>query len=124
MTARTSLVIRHPERSERSLSRRAFARVRSFAAFAAQDDGLRHTFLTFFILAALLAPQFSYACAVCYGSADSALTKGTNNGIAVLLGVVFFVQLGFVALFWSFWRRAQALRRRRESMRVIQGGAV
>jgi hypothetical protein len=75
------------------------------------------------VLAALLAPQFAYACPVCFGDPNAPMTQGTNNGIAFLLGTVFFVQVGFVAMFWAFWRRAKSLRRRRESMRVIQGGA-
>jgi hypothetical protein len=76
-----------------------------------------------FLLLTLVAAQAASACPVCYGDPNSPMTKGTSNGIAFLLGTVFFVQLGFVAMFWSFWRRAKALRKRRESMRVIQGGA-
>jgi hypothetical protein len=76
-----------------------------------------------FTLLVLSISQSAFACATCFGDPNSPMTKGTSNGIAFLLGTVFFVQLGFVAMFWSFWRRAKALRRRRESMRVIQGGA-
>ena len=76
-----------------------------------------------FILLVFVVPQTVYACPVCFGDPNSPMTKGTSNGIAFLLGTVFFVQLGFAAMFWSFWRRARALRQRRESMRVIQGGA-
>jgi hypothetical protein len=47
------------------------------------------------------------------------MVKGVNNGIWVLLGLVAFVQIGFAALFYSFWRRAKALKRFRESLRVI-----
>jgi hypothetical protein len=32
------------------------------------------------------------------------------------------VQLGFVALFWSFWKRAKQMRKLREQFRVIEGG--
>jgi hypothetical protein len=63
------------------------------------------------------------ACPVCFGDPNAPMQKGVNNGIWVLLGVIGFVQLGFVALFWSFWRRARDLRRRRESLKVIEGGA-
>ena len=84
----------------------------------------RAAIIAVFVLAALLTPQFTYACAVCFGNPSSPMTKGTNNGIAFLLGTVVFVQIGFVAMFWSFWRRAQILRRRRESMRVIPGGLI
>ena len=68
------------------------------------------------------APE-ALACPVCFGDPNSAMQKAANNGIWVLLGVIAFVQIGFVALFWSFWRRARALRQRRESMRLIEGGA-
>jgi hypothetical protein len=72
----------------------------------------------------LLVPSILSACPVCYGSPNSPMTKGTNNGILFLLGVVGFVQIGFIALFWTFWRRAQELRRRRESFSVVNGGAA
>jgi hypothetical protein len=74
------------------------------------------------IAIAVLAPVLAFACPACYGPPDDPMVKGTNNGVWVLLGVVGFVQIGFVALFWSFWRRARALRRFRESLRVIEGG--
>jgi hypothetical protein len=62
------------------------------------------------------------ACPVCYGAPNDPMVKGTNNGVWVLLGVVGFVQLGFAALFLSFWRRARAQKRFRDSLRVIEGG--
>ncbi|HEX7704939.1 MAG TPA: hypothetical protein VF701_00625 [Thermoanaerobaculia bacterium] len=73
------------------------------------------------IVCALVAVDVQ-ACAVCFGSPDDPLVKGVNNGIWVLLGLVAFVQIGFVAMFWSFWRRARELRRFREGLRVIEGG--
>ena len=63
------------------------------------------------------------ACPVCFGNPDSPLTQGTSNGILFLLGVIGLVQIGFVALFITFWRRARAIRRRRESFHLIEGGA-
>jgi hypothetical protein len=72
--------------------------------------------------AILLFPTIANACPVCFGDPNSAMTKGTNNGIFFLLGIIGFVQLGFVTMFWSFWRRARALRARRDSMRIIDGG--
>ena len=75
------------------------------------------------VLLVLLAPVFANACPVCFGDPNSAMQKAANNGIWVLLGVIAFVQLGFVALFVSFWRRARELRRRREQLRLIEGGA-
>lgn len=77
------------------------------------------------VLLLALAPS-ALACPVCWGSPDDPMVKGVNNGIWVLLGLVAFVQIGFVALFWTFWRRAREQRRFRESFHVIhpydQGG--
>ena len=70
----------------------------------------------------LLAPTIASACPVCFGDPNSAMAKGTNNGIFFLLGIVGFVQIGLGAMFIAFWRRARALRARRDSMRVINGG--
>ena len=50
------------------------------------------------------------ACPVCYGTQQTPLTKGASNGVLFLLGIVGSVQVGFVALFISFWKRAKALR--------------
>ena len=75
---------------------------------------------TFLLIAALPA----IACPVCWGAPDDPMVKGVNNGIWVLLGLVGFVQIGFVALFWSFWRRARDQKRFRESLHVIEGGPL
>ncbi len=72
----------------------------------------------------LLVPAILSACPVCYGSPDSPMTKSSNNAIVFMLGIVGFVQVGFIAMFWSFWRRAKELRRRRESFRLLDGGAA
>jgi hypothetical protein len=72
----------------------------------------------------LLVPSILSACPVCYGAPNSPMTKSSNNAIMFLLGVVGFVQVGFIALFWSFWRRAKELRRRRDSFHVLDGGAA
>ena len=73
------------------------------------------------ILITLIA-QTASACPVCFGSSDSLMAKGTDNAMLFMLAIVGFVQLGFIGLFVSFWRRARALRRRRESFRVLDGG--
>lgn len=70
----------------------------------------------------LLLAQDAAACSVCYGAPGDPLVKGANNGIMFLLGIVGFVQIGFIAMFWSFWRKAREQRRFRESLRVIEGG--
>jgi hypothetical protein len=87
---------------------------------AAKDLKLRNLrFLT--ALGMTLAATAASACPVCFGGPNS-LGKGTDAAIWFLLAVIGFVQLGFVALFWSFWRRAKELRRKRESFHLIEGG--
>lgn len=80
-------------------------------------------FLVIALIAFTMAAPEALACAVCYGAPGDPMVKGVNNGIWVLLGLVAFVQIGFVAMFWSFWRRARELQRFRESLHVIEGGA-
>lgn len=70
----------------------------------------------------LLAAPAAFACPVCFGAPDSPQTNGMNNAIGFLLGIIGFVQIGFVALFVTLWRRARALRRRREQLQLIDGG--
>ena len=72
------------------------------------------------LIALLIAPAMS-ACPVCFG-APGPQTDGLNNAIIFLLIIVGLVQAGFVALFWSFRKRAKALQQRREQFRVIEGG--
>ena len=74
------------------------------------------------ITAALLLAPPAAACATCFGAADSSLTRGMNGAIVTLLAIVAAVQLGFVALFATFVRRAKRLRQRRERFRLIRGG--
>jgi hypothetical protein len=83
---------------------------------------VRRTVLPLAFVPLLLGAPQALACAVCYGSPGDPLVKGVSNGIWVLLGLVGFVQIGFVAMFWSFWKRARAQQRFRESFRVIDGG--
>jgi len=78
------------------------------------------------IVATLLliaVPAVLNACPACYGDPNSAMTKGASNGVWFMLGIVGFVQIGFLAMFIGFWRRSRALRRVRERLRVIEGGA-
>lgn len=80
------------------------------------------------VLVALITLVFAnaaFACPVCFGSPDDPMVKGVNKGIWVLLGFIAFVQVGFIALFWSFWRRAKANRQLRESFHIVrsEGGS-
>jgi hypothetical protein len=62
------------------------------------------------------------ACPVCYGAPDEPMVRGMSNGILTLLGFIGVVQIGFVALFINFWRRAKQIRERKEQFRLIAGG--
>lgn len=72
-------------------------------------------------LAVALAPAVANACPVCFGGASTG-GQGMNAAIWFLIAVIGFVQIGFVALFFSFWRRAREMRRKRESFRLLEGG--
>jgi hypothetical protein len=73
-------------------------------------------------LAALFLPLVAAACPVCFGDPGSPSNRGISNAIWFLLGTVGFVQLGFGALFFMFWRRAKMLRQHRDSFHLIHGG--
>jgi heme/copper-type cytochrome/quinol oxidase subunit 2 len=90
---------------------------------AARQLGNPATLQPLLALLLLFAPQLLSACPTCYGDPASPMTKGSNNAILFMLGIIGLVQVGFVGLFITFWRRARALRRRRESLRLIEGGA-
>lgn len=57
-------------------------------------------------LALLSSPQLSWACAVCFGSPDSAQTKGVRFAIGFLLAVIAAVLAGFAAFFIHLRRMA------------------
>ena len=76
------------------------------------------------IAVAMLVPAAANACPVCFGDPNSPMAKSTSNGILFLLGIVGFVQLGFIALFFSFWRRAKALKKFRDQFHVVKGGVI
>jgi len=85
-----------------------------------QNAKWRAAVFAFCILHFAFAPAI-WACPVCYGQ-PGASTDSVNNAIFFMLSIVGLVQIGFVALFWSFRRRAKALQRHRDSFRVIEGG--
>ena len=74
------------------------------------------------LAASFLAPSAASACEACFGAADAAATKGMNNAIFFLLGVIGFVQVGFIKLFWDFHKRSRSLIERKEKFRIVQGG--
>ena len=78
--------------------------------------------MTVWLVLILFAAQSALACPVCFGNPDSPMTKGTSKAVWFLLGTIGFVQIGFVALFISFWRRARANRKFREQFHLIEGG--
>ena len=69
----------------------------------------RKTQLVVIAICMLLVPSILSACPVCYGAPNSPMTKSSNNAIMFLLGVVGFVQVGFIALFWSFLAAGQGV---------------
>lgn len=71
------------------------------------------------VMIVMLLPDTASACPVCYGDPNSNMTRGAANAVMFLLGIVGFVQIGFVALFVTFWLRAK---RRREKFHLLQGG--
>ena len=73
------------------------------------------------ILAMIVIVPSATACPVCFGGPTS-ISKGMDTAILFLLSCVGLVQIGFVALFWSFRRRAKELQRRREQFHLIEGG--
>ena len=76
---------------------------------------------SFFVFIVMFATAVS-ACPVCFGDPNAPSSKGMNAAIWFLLGMVGLVQAGFVALFVTFWRRARAMRRHRESFHILEGG--
>jgi hypothetical protein len=69
----------------------------------------------------MMTASSAIACPVCFGGPNS-IGKGMDTAIFFLLAIVALVQIGFVALFWSFRRRAKELQRHREQFHVINGG--
>jgi len=74
-----------------------------------------------FALLLILNAGVAQACPVCYGASDSAMAGGVNNAVFLMLGIIVLVQIGFAALFWTFWRRSKEIRQRREKFRLVTG---
>jgi len=61
-------------------------------------------------LASLLVPRLAAACAVCFGDPSAQMTKGAEQGVWFLLGIMVLVQIGFGIFFFYLRRRAQHFR--------------
>lgn len=72
------------------------------------------------LLVVVFFAQSALACPVCLGNPNDPMVKGVNKGIWVLLGFITFVQIGFIALFWSFWRRSKERQRFRDSFHIVR----
>lgn len=63
------------------------------------------------VLAAVLAlPGLASACAVCFGDPGAQMTKGAEQGVWFLLGIMVLVQIGFGIFFLHLRRRASRFR--------------
>ena len=72
----------------------------------------------------LALPQIAFACATCFGAADSPMTKGMNNAILMLIGVVGLVYVGIGKVAWDFRKRSKRLaekERPKPQLRLIRG---
>jgi uncharacterized membrane protein YphA (DoxX/SURF4 family) len=75
--------------------------------------------------ACLALPGIASACATCFGDPAAPMTKGLNNAILMLLGVVGVVYVGIGKLIWDFRKRSKRLEEQRPArprLRLIHGG--
>lgn len=76
------------------------------------------------VVLALVLPQIASACATCFGAADAPMTKGMNNAILMLIGVVGMVYVGIGKVALDFRRRSKRLaekEKRKPQLRLIRG---
>ena len=76
-------------------------------------------------LIGLAMPRTAAACATCFGDPQAPMTKGLNNGILMLLGVVGVVYVGIGKVIWEFRKRSKKLAEQqpaRARLRLIHGG--
>jgi hypothetical protein len=62
------------------------------------------------IAAVLAAAGVADACPVCFGDPNAQMSKGAEKGVWFLLGVMFFVQIGFGIFFLYLRRRMRGFR--------------
>jgi len=70
----------------------------------------RRITITLGLVVGLFAPRLAAACAVCFGDPNAQMTKGAEQGVWFLLGVMVLVQVGFGIFFFYLRRRAQRFR--------------
>ena len=58
----------------------------------------------------LVAARAADACPVCFGDPNAQMSKGAEQGVWFLLGVMFLVQIGFGIFFLYLRRRARGFR--------------
>ena len=80
---------------------------------------MRSAILTAVVLA---LPQIASACATCFGAPDSPMTKGMNNAILMLIGVVGLVYVGIGKVALDFRKRSKRLaEKEKPKLRLIRG---
>lgn len=82
------------------------------------------TIAGFLTICALALPQIASACATCFGAPDSPMTKGMNNAIFLLIGVVGLVYVGIGKVALDFRKRSKRLAEKERSkprLRLIRG---
>lgn len=74
------------------------------------------------VVMALALPEIASACATCFGAADAPMTKGMNNAILALIGVVGVVYVGIGKVALDFRKRSKRLAEKQPpQLRVIRG---
>ena len=68
--------------------------------------------LTSWLVAVLVlsSAQIAAACPVCFGDPNAQMSKGAEQGVWFLLGVMFLVQIGFGIFFFYLRRRLRDVR--------------
>ena len=72
---------------------------------------LTRAFRTLVVIGALLLladNSAAWACAVCFGAADSPMTQGMNMAILLMLGILACVATGFVMFFIRLFKLSRA----------------
>jgi hypothetical protein len=71
----------------------------------------RRAFAVWLAAAFVLAgARLAEACPVCFGDPNAQMSKGVEQGVWFLLGVMFLVQIGFGIFFLYLRRRARGFR--------------